>query len=82
MILIDVYVTALSKAYDFGLDDEVQISMVIDEMIEMICQSEQFSIEEGNRQFVLCDRKNKKILPFQSTLRACGIQTGQQLILV
>lgn len=82
MILVDVYSPALNKSYDFGLEEEAQISQIIEEIVEMICQREQCSLMENGMQFALCSETDKRILPPDCTVQSCGIKTGNRLILL
>ena len=40
MIMADVYVPSIGRQYDFSLDEQAQISHLIQEIAEVICQKE------------------------------------------
>ena len=40
MIMADVYVPSIGRQYDFSLDEQAQISQLIPEIAEVICQKE------------------------------------------
>lgn len=81
MIMVDVYVASLNKSFDFGIEPEASVAAVIEEIVEMICQNEQYSMPEAG-DFALCCLDSQKILSPQSAIAANGIQTGNRLLLV
>lgn len=82
MIMVDVQVPALDTVYDFSVSEEVQISVLIEEISEMICQREKMQMPDELKGLNLCDVKKGQILPNSSTLKECGVVTGSRLILV
>ena len=40
MILVDVHVPSVESTYDFQLDEDVRIDLLIEEIGEMICRRE------------------------------------------
>jgi len=82
MILVDVYVPSVDNTYDFQLDEEAVINTLVEEIGELIGQKEHCQITGNMENLMLCSRVEKKILPKNMTLKACGIQTGHSLILV
>ena len=79
MILVEIHVPAMNRAYDFQLDENADIGSVIDELAELIARKEQCRLGE---RFSLCSRESERVLPEDRTLRACNIRTGSRLILV
>ena len=49
MILTDAYVPAVDKTYDFNLDEQVRVQVIIEEIVEMIGQSRTCGIAGKNR---------------------------------
>ena len=82
MIMVDVYVPVLDKEYDFCLNPDVKISMVIEEISEMIARKEHSQIVGNAGELILCDREEGRILDNSKTLGICRIQTGRRLMLV
>lgn len=82
MIMVDVYVPALDREYDFTLDQNVRVSMIIEEISEMIAQKEHSEIVGSMEELMLCDRQAGKRLSGDKTLADSGIRTGNKLILV
>lgn len=81
MILIDVYVPALDKVYDFSVDENSQISVLIEELVEMICQYEQYELIENPERIMLACLSTRLRLPSSETLAACGVKHGDKLIM-
>jgi len=82
MIMVDVYVPAVDKEYDFSLDQNVRISTIIEEISEMIAHKEHSEVVGNIEELMLCDRKAGKILDENATLGSVQICTGSKLILV
>ncbi|MBR0091358.1 MAG: glutamyl-tRNA amidotransferase [Lachnospiraceae bacterium] len=82
MILVDVYVPAVDKEYNFSLDEEVSVKTILDEIIEMIEQKEQTKLKGNQDDMLLCDKKNGKVLARTNSLKECGILNGDSMILV
>lgn len=82
MIMVDIYVPAVDKAYDFTLNADIKIRTIIEEIAEMIAQKEQAEIVGDIECFMLCDGDRNKVLPTNMTLGECGIKTGSRMILV
>lgn len=82
MIMVDVYVPAFDKEYDFCLNQNVRIDTVIEEISEMIARKEHSKIIGNVGELMLCDRQEGRILNGNHTLCACRIQTGGKLMLL
>ncbi len=82
MVLIDVYVPSVDKTYDFQLDENSFVKVIIEEISEMIGQKERTQIAGDIEALTLCDRLNRRILPKNASLRECGVCNGSGLLLV
>ena len=82
MILVDVTVPSVEKTYDFSLDENAQIALVMEEIVEMISQKEHCSIIGNKEDLLLCRYDAQIVLDKQSTLKDCGIVSGNRLLLV
>lgn len=82
MILVDIFVPSVDKTYDFNLNENVSVKMLIDEVSEMICQKERCKIIGNVSDLQLCDKYSQQILPKNRTLMDCGVLTGSSLILI
>lgn len=82
MIMVDIYVPALDKEYDFRLNPNVEIKTIIEEVSEMIAHKEHSAIAGRMEELMLCDKMTGRILDGKKTLGACLVRTGSKLILV
>ncbi|GFI19446.1 hypothetical protein IMSAGC009_04627 [Lachnospiraceae bacterium] len=82
MILVDVFVPSVNNVYDFQLDENTPVQRVIGEICELIGQKERCGLTGNAEELMLCSRNEKCILPGDCTLMACGVKTGNSLILV
>lgn len=82
MILVDIDVPSVDNSYDFQLDEDSSVYNIIGEISELISQKEHCNIKGNMDALMLCTRKDNRILSINSTLRECGVQTGDSLILV
>ncbi len=82
MILVDVYVPSLDKTYDFNLDENAAVKIVIDEIAEMIGQKEHTALAGNVADLFLCDCIAGRPLSMNDSLRAAGMRNGSRLLLV
>ena len=82
MILVDVYVPSVGNTYDFQVNEDVCVSNIIDEIVELVGQKEKTGLIGNTESLCLCTRKNKKILNPKNTLLEYQVSNGDNLILV
>ena len=82
MILVDVTVPSVEKTYDFNLDENAQIALVIEEISVMISQKEHCAITGNKDELLLCKYDGQVVLDRNSTLRESGLVNGGRLLLV
>ena len=82
MILVDLYVPALDKAYNFSLNENIRVGSIILEVTEMIEQKERTQFFGDIRKLSLFDREKEIKLPYENTLKECYEKNGSKLILV
>ena len=66
MLMVDIYVPAVDKEYDFTLNADIKIRKIVG---DVEC-------------FMLCDGDRNRVLPTNMTLGEFGIKTGSRMILV
>lgn len=81
MISVDIYVPSLDQKYDFNLDENTKIRVIIEEIIEMVEQKECTVLSGNTKALLLCDRLRCLALPKDETLCSCGIFNGSSLLL-
>lgn len=82
MILVDVYLPSLDREYNFSLNENVSISTLKEEIVEMIGQKEQTGLVGNISGMNVFSREKAALLPENNTLAGCGIRTGAMLYLI
>ena len=82
MVMVDVTVPAIGRKYNFNLEERARISMLISEIVEVICQKENCFLEGNADQLTLCCQEQQKLLNPEKTLSEYGIQNGSRLLLI
>ncbi|HIT66477.1 MAG TPA: hypothetical protein IAB61_04435 [Candidatus Merdisoma merdipullorum] len=82
MILVDVEAPSLGRDYQFSLDENSPVELLLDEIVEMISQKEHCEIPEDKEQLCLCSRNRGKILSRKKTLAEQGVTGADWLILL
>ncbi len=82
MITVDIYVPVINKVYDFSINEKLPISVLVEEISEMISQKEGCLTVKKPEGFVLCKAETKEIMNSALSVEAYGIGNGNKLILV
>ena len=82
MVLVDLYVPALDKDYNFSLNENIKIGSLIAEITEMIEQKERSPFVGRKDSLSLYDREKQMKLPGDNTLKECFEKNGSKLILI
>lgn len=82
MILVDIYVPSVDQIYNFNLSEDIGIAAIVNEIIGMISQKEQTTLNGNQDDLNLYSVKDRRILPRDNTLSDCNIMTGSYLMLV
>ena len=82
MILVDIYVPGANQTYDFNLDENVKIELLLEEIRGMICQKEHCTLSGSIKEMLLVSQNQKKVLNSNLTLSHYKIVQGDRLMLV
>ncbi len=82
MITVDVYIPAMDRVYNFNLDEDSKIRVLIEEISELICKKEHSSLEGEKERFVMGSMDRKINFRTDSSLREYSVKNGEKLILV
>lgn len=82
MIVVDMEIEAMDRTYDFKLDESVPISKIIDDICELVAQKEKCASAKQPEKLVLCNKSTGQILPQDMSLKACGVISGEKLMLI
>ncbi len=80
MIMVDVKVPETGQVYDFELDEEKKVETLLREIVQLIADRENLSIQEDCL-LVLYAFQNEEILNSNQTLKEQGVRSGDRLIL-
>ncbi|MDE6642431.1 MAG: EsaB/YukD family protein [Acetatifactor sp.] len=82
MILVDVVVPSVDKTYDYKLDENAPIGLVLEEITEMISRREHCEMRGNKEEVLLCRYDGQVVLNRLSTLSDSGITDGSRLLLL
>lgn len=82
LINVDVYVPAMDRTYNFNLDEEASILMLMDEISELICKKEHSSVDGAKELFIMGSLDKKVNFDSKCSLKDYSIKNGDTLILV
>ncbi|MBQ5561601.1 MAG: hypothetical protein IIT46_17745 [Lachnospiraceae bacterium] len=81
MIYVDIVVPVLDKVYDFTLEENAPVSVLVEEIAEIIAQKEQCEMCGIADNIMLVSMETSEILPQNKTLNECGVHTGSRILL-
>lgn len=82
MINVDVYIPSIDEVLDFQIDEEVMVSQVVNEMIEILTKRTRENLSSERAAFMLVLLREKRVLPRVLSLQQCGVMNGDRLLLV
>lgn len=82
MIIVEIEVPSIEKSYDFKLNDDVSVSVIIEELCAIVCQKEQCRFLNNDGQLMLFKIDNKRLLSMSLSLYENDVKTGDKLLLI
>ena len=82
MVLVEIYVAAIDKNYDFRLDTTAAIGDVIEEICDVVNQKEDNEVKFDRDNLVLSVVSNEIVMNRSLTLNDYNVISGMKLILV
>lgn len=82
MILVDIYIPSLNRAYDFQVDENAPVENLMREIGEMLGNQTKAGKKPSADSFFLFSMEQEQILQGKASLKACGVKNGTRLILV
>jgi len=82
MINVDVYVPSLDRVYNFNLDEDSKIEILIEEISELICKKEHSSLDGAKDRFIMGSIDEKSNFNSKYSLKEYNVKNGARLILV
>jgi hypothetical protein len=81
MINVDVYVPSLDRVYNFNLDEESKLSVLIEELSELICKKEHSLLEGEKERFIMGSIDQRLNFNSEYSLKEYSVKNGERLIL-
>lgn len=81
MIIVDVEVQSIGRKYNFTLEEQVPISMLISEIREVICQKENCFLGRPENELTLSSLENGVMMSPDLSLSEYGVMNGHTLLL-
>lgn len=82
MVLVDIYVPGVNRTYDFNLDENAEVSLLIEEISGLICQKEQCRLKGNVKELLLVSKRLKCVLSPEASLAYYEVVSGDRLLLV
>ncbi len=82
MIIVEIYVPYIDKRYEFRLNEDVAISVVVDEVCSIISEKEQRALPGVDKSMVLFHVGRGIALSGEKSLYESNVDTGDKLFLV
>ena len=82
MINVDVFVPAMNKTYNFNLDEDSSIKLLVDEISELICKKEHSDVDGDKAKFILGSMDQSILFDSGFSLKEYSVKNGDTLILV
>lgn len=82
MVLVDLEVSSLGRTYQFSLDEDTPVSLLIIEIAEMICQKEHCTLDGSVEELSLYSRRKNCALDKSGTLLEQLVDGADYLILI
>lgn len=80
-IIVEIFVPAVSKTFDFRLPSTAYLNDVVEEVIRIL-EATQHNLMFDKEQPMLCDRTRNKVLNLGQMVAEAELQDGACLILV
>ena len=81
MVTVDIFIPAINATYDFQLDENTRIQVLIDEIVEILIKKTG-DIMQKKEGFLLCNPESKEIFSRNKTLTDYRIHNGKRLMIV
>lgn len=81
MIIVEIKIPLMGKEYDFQIDENVPLCEIKEEIAEIICQKEQYTLEGDTERLLMWEAQTKRRLNLNYSALKNGLKTGSVLIL-
>ena len=81
MIVLDVWVPYIGRTYDFSLDEDTPVGLLIEEIVSAIFMKERWQEIPKTNSLELYDMEKRRKLARSNSLREADIGGGTRLLL-
>lgn len=82
MLRCEISVPALTRSYEFSVNEHVKIPVLIEEVTSVIGARERCRWVDDANGAILCDIERGRVLPRERTLYECHVTPGSKLMLI
>ena len=82
MVMLDIEVSSIGRQYDFSLEEQIPIRVLLTEITEVICQKESCHLKGRPDELVLCSKDKAQVFSRDATLSQYKVINGEKLILL
>lgn len=82
MVMVDVSVLSIGRKYNFKLEEQESISVIISEICEVVCNKENCEMGNPENIFTLSLLEDGVLMSPELTLSEYGVRNGCTLLLV
>ncbi|MDE7330741.1 MAG: EsaB/YukD family protein [Lachnospiraceae bacterium] len=81
MILVDIQILAADRVFDFELDENTSVDVLLEDILSLAVQKEHILFENPKAMY-LYGMEQETILKKEESLGQQGVRTGDRLILI
>lgn len=82
MILVEIAVPSTDGSYEFKLNEDVPVGILLEEICSVVSEKEQCSVSDNGEPLILFNYQRKTELSPNMTLYENGITSGDKLYLL
>ena len=79
-VILNVSVSGINKNYDIEISADINVKKAAEQIFKTISEYEELNAE--GKAYILCSKKQKKVLNGELTLKQCDVKDGSELILI
>ena len=81
MLLVDIRILAIDRTFDFELDENTRVDVLLEDILALTAQKEHILCKNPEAVY-LYGMEQEAVLKREESLEQQGVQTGDRLILI
>ena len=81
MLLVDIQILAIDRTFDFELDENTRVDVLLEDILALTAQKEHILCKNPEPVY-LYGMEQEAVLKREESLEQQGVQTGDRLILI